>query len=252
MGFNKEAFNILFEGLVSLGQLPDPNVTGPNVVIEPIEPLVQKAVDILKKMDGNYFSGVKKIKVNPSTSNFGFVESGPDKDPTIININLSRIKGLESEIDVLFQLILTIAHESAHAKSFKDGVFIGGETPAENEERRVAGWLNQNSNVLSDAIKTADVSSLSYIFKKLAGEDVWSDNKMTIHKANDINFKLSGTNGLDSLNRILLNFNLRVGKRIDKNRRFIEDYFGKTIKNCCLIETTDKQYQVIPFKVEEK
>jgi hypothetical protein len=126
---------------------------GPNVIIEPVEPMVQKAVDILKRMNSNYFDGISKIKANYGSNAFGFVESGKDKDPTILNINLNKLKGLTDPIEILYQTIVTIAHEAAHAKSFdeKSG-FVGGESVAEAEERKVEQWLKANIKLLQDNV----------------------------------------------------------------------------------------------------
>lgn len=133
------------EGFKILAQA---NASGPNVVIEPIEPLIQKAVDILKKRNSNYFDGVSKIKVDSGSNAFGFVQSGKDKDPTVLNINMNKIKNSTSEEEALYQTVMTIAHEAAHAKSFNEQQgFVGGESPAESEERDIALWLKNNPNL---------------------------------------------------------------------------------------------------------
>lgn len=143
----KSAYSYFSESLKILAQVVDQQVASPNIIIEPMEPLLQKAVDRLKKMDPNIFSGVKKIVVKPSSA-YGFVESGPDKDPTIININLSRIKqemANHSEEEIIDALAQVIAHERAHIKSYKDDQgFVGGEQPAEAGERQARTWLESH------------------------------------------------------------------------------------------------------------
>lgn len=122
---------------------------GPNVVITPIEPLVQEAVNLLKKMNPNYFSGVSKINVAPS-GQYGHVESGPNRDHTVINLNFNRILqeagGPNADHDAVVRATAeTIAHEKGHIDSYEEAQgFTGGEVPAESEEMQVSNWLKQN------------------------------------------------------------------------------------------------------------
>lgn len=123
---------------------PDPQLQSPNVVIEPANSLIQKAVDLLKKVDPGYFSGVRKIVVS-SSPDYGHVESGPNKDPAVINVNMARIQneGQGSEKDIVRALATTIAHERGHVKSFDANLgFQGGEGPAVAEEQRIATLIN--------------------------------------------------------------------------------------------------------------
>jgi hypothetical protein len=140
----RSALAYFSQSFIILAQVVDQQVAGPNIIIEPMEPLLQKAVDRLKKMDPNLFVGVKKIVIKPSSA-YGFVESGPGKDPSVININLSRIKqemANRSEEEIIDALAQVIAHERAHIKSYKDDQgFVGGEQPAEAGERAARIWL---------------------------------------------------------------------------------------------------------------
>jgi hypothetical protein len=147
-----QAFKILF------AQNIDPQVDSPNIIIEPVEPLLQKAVDQLKKLDPNYFKGVRKIVVKDE-SVYGHVESGPGKDPTIIYLNLPRIKreitqqaksanpnAPNNVIDdaIVKALADTIAHERGHIGTYapgKDFSGFGGESEAEAEARRISEKL---------------------------------------------------------------------------------------------------------------
>lgn len=126
----------------------DFELDGPNIKIEPMEGLVQKAVELLKQKDSNYFKGVRSIVLNTAGGAFGNVESGPDKDPAVINLNFSRIKQDVlskggSEDDVVRAVAEIIAHEKGHVASFKpEQGFVGGESPAEQEAQRIRGILN--------------------------------------------------------------------------------------------------------------
>lgn len=122
---------------------------GPDVAIEPMEGLVQEAVNILRQQDPNYFDGVSRIVVQQSGPDYGHVESGQDKDPSIINVNFGRIKSeveqamagssQEQIHDTIIEAIIdTLAHEKGHVASFDEQQgFVGGETPAEAEQQRI-------------------------------------------------------------------------------------------------------------------
>jgi hypothetical protein len=137
-------------------EAPDPAVSGPNVVIQPMEPIVDRAVKLLQRMDPNYFSGVRTININSGTPNLGFVESGPNKDPSVVNVNMGKIKSVTQNAgpeEAVFQAALTIAHERGHVKSYdQQKGFVGGENPAETEEGRVAAWIKQNQGRLQDLL----------------------------------------------------------------------------------------------------
>lgn len=177
----------------SLRLLKTAQLESPNIVIQPTEQVIQKAVDLLKKMDPNYFVGVKQININPSSGNYGSVESGKDKDPTVVNINLSKIKqhaGSEMSPELIVETALTIAHECAHVKSFNnEGGFVGGEAPAEQEERRVSDWIKNNLD------KVASI-----------------ENKNVIKKKADLASEIGSCIGADCLNNVLKQYGLRVGK----------------------------------------
>lgn len=65
----------------------------PEVVIEPMEPNVQKAVNKIKSMDPSMFHNVTKIVVHPGGGHgqLGHVEMGPDKDPREVHIFKDRV-----------------------------------------------------------------------------------------------------------------------------------------------------------------
>lgn len=138
------------------GQQVDMELDSPNIVVQPVEPIITKAINILKRMDANYFKGVRKIQLAPSSMYYGYVESGQDKDPAVININLSKIKQQVGNInspEAVIAAATTIAHERGHVGTFdaQQG-FVGGEAPAEAEEQRVGAWIQQNIGRLQDLL----------------------------------------------------------------------------------------------------
>jgi hypothetical protein len=124
----------------------DVELEGPNVIIQPMEGLVQQAVNKLKQMDPNYFKGVRSIVIAPQP-HYGFVESGPEKDPAVIHLNYNRIRQEisaqgGSDEDVINAVMETIAHEKGHVASFQPQQgFVGGEQPAEQEAQRMMAQL---------------------------------------------------------------------------------------------------------------
>ncbi len=116
----------------------------PNITIQPGRPETNCALDILKKWKPDYFVGVKEIVVGPSP-NYGYVESGPDKDPTVIYINADRIvneSGQQSGKAAAIATARVIAHEKGHVASFNEHHgFVGGETPAQAQETEFDNWL---------------------------------------------------------------------------------------------------------------
>ena len=83
------------------------------------------------------------------------VESGQQKDPSVVNINMGKIKqeGGNDETAAVIAAATTIAHEVGHVKSYNQQQgFVGGESPAEAEERRVADWIKQNQGRLQDLL----------------------------------------------------------------------------------------------------
>jgi hypothetical protein len=134
-------------------QIPDSELDTPNVVVQPTEPVIDKAIKILKRMDPGYFRGVRKIQISPSSMYYGFVESGKDKDPAIININMSKINQESNSDDAVISAAITIAHERGHIASYNESQgFVGGEAPAEQEERRVASWIEQHRSLIQDLL----------------------------------------------------------------------------------------------------
>jgi hypothetical protein len=140
--------NFLDATIVAFAQPSDPELESPNIIIEPQESLIHKAVELIKSKDPNFFKGVRKI-VSGDQPNYGHVESGPGKDPAIINLNSPRINrevkskmqgAPQEEIDkeIVRQLAGTIAHERGHIMSFDpQSGFKGGETPAEQAEKEL-------------------------------------------------------------------------------------------------------------------
>lgn len=153
MSYYKQAANYFLQAAkLIVAQSGDPELDSPNVIINPIEPLVQKAVDLLKSKDPNFFKGVRKIVIGEE-ANYGHVESGPGKDHTVIHLNYPRINrevrakmqgasNEEIEQAITKSLAGTIAHERGHVLDFdpKAG-FPGGEGKAEQAEKDLLAKL---------------------------------------------------------------------------------------------------------------
>jgi len=122
------------------------SVNTPNVTIQPGRPEANCALEILKLWKPNYFVGVREIVVGPS-ANYGHVESGPGKDPAVIYLNADRIVseagGQQGGQAAALAAAKVIAHEKGHVASFNPQQgFVGGESPAENQEHDFENWLS--------------------------------------------------------------------------------------------------------------
>jgi hypothetical protein len=118
-------------------------VGSPAIKIQPGRQELNVAVDILKLWNPNYFMNVSEIVIGPSP-NYGYVESGPGKDPAKIYINADRIvaeSGSQSGKAAAISAAKTIAHEKGHVESYQHDQFQGGETPAEVEAGKFEQWL---------------------------------------------------------------------------------------------------------------
>jgi hypothetical protein len=136
----------------------DPELSSPEVKIEPADAEIQKAIALLKSINPSYFVGVRKIVVDAGGGAYGFVESGQNKDPAVIHINLAKIRNeLKSKLpaatkeqfekELVRQIATTVSHERGHIKSFKPETgFEGGESPAESEERQMLSRIDANPN----------------------------------------------------------------------------------------------------------
>lgn len=156
--------------LLAQAQNIDVGLTGPNVVIQPMEPLVDRAVKIIKRKEPNAFSGVRTINVGMGGGALGFVESGQGKDPSVINIDSNLIKNKASQFDPkvteflselphpeesakVFWTTVTLYHEIAHVKDYKEQQgFPGGEGVAEAAEGEIIKWMTQNFNMIKDQL----------------------------------------------------------------------------------------------------
>jgi|ERR1700722_371207 len=137
----------------------DAELASPDIKVEPGDTYIQKAVELLKRMNPSYFVGVRKI-VADMGKGLGHVASGPGQDSAVIHINLSRIKSeLQAKLpnapqnqfekEFVRQIALTIAHEKGHVGSFKqESGFVGGESPAESEESSMMGKVDTYYNTL--------------------------------------------------------------------------------------------------------
>lgn len=123
-----------------------------NIIVEPFEPIVQKAVDFVEKSTPGYFSSIKKIILESGDpGHFGKVES--DKTDTIF-LSLNKIKGVLTGKDeelIVRQVADVLVHEMGHLKS----KFTGGESPAEAEQRLMADKLSKTEASLNKQIRAA-------------------------------------------------------------------------------------------------
>jgi hypothetical protein len=73
-----------------------PYTPTPNVVIEPVDPLVQRAVNDIKQKDPNFFAQVEKIVVHfgGGAGQLGHVARGPNENPRAIHIYKDRIRSI--------------------------------------------------------------------------------------------------------------------------------------------------------------
>jgi hypothetical protein len=122
------------------------SVNTPNVTIQPGRPEANCALEILKLWKPDYFVGVRSIVIGPS-ANYGHVESGHGKDPSIIYLNADRIVseagGQQGGQAAALATAKVIAHEKGHVASFNPQQgFVGGESPAESQEHDFENWLN--------------------------------------------------------------------------------------------------------------
>ena len=121
------------------------NINTPNVTIQPGRKEADCALEILKLWQPNFFQGVREIVIGPS-ADYGHVESGPNKDPAVIYLNADRIVsesgGQQGGQAAALATAKVIAHEKGHVASYNNQQgFVGGETPAENQEQEFENWL---------------------------------------------------------------------------------------------------------------
>lgn len=145
-------------------QVSDAFIQGPDVQIDPsLQNEIKDAVAELKRTDPSFFKGVSKI-VALTGGPFGQVSSA---DPTIIHINLPKIKqeiqrqlgsqynASNAEHKKVFNeavkrsIVETIAHEAGHVRDFdpENGTFPGGEGSAESLESKIMNQLQYNKPV---------------------------------------------------------------------------------------------------------
>lgn len=145
---------LLYKQCQKYAQVADQEVSSPQIRVEPADALVQKAVEKLKQTDPSYFVGVRSIVVDTGPA-FGHVSSGEGQDPTIIHINLAKIRSeVQSKLgsapqdqimnEIVRQIAIVIGHEKGHVKSYNPGGgFAGGELPAQSEEHAIENKLKQ-------------------------------------------------------------------------------------------------------------
>lgn len=120
----------------------------PHVVIEPMDTLVQEAVQDIQKADPNFFSQVKKVIVHPGggAGHLGFVERGSGKDPRVIHLYKDRVRDIiqrdlggdlnteNFKKSVKLALVEVLGHEKTHIGEKPEVEFLG-EPEAESGAR---------------------------------------------------------------------------------------------------------------------
>lgn len=139
-------------------QISDPELASPDIKIEPMESNIQKAVELLKKVNPSYFIGVRKIVVDTGAG-FGHVASGKGQDPSVIHLNLPKIRAEiqsklsgaskeQQEQELVRQIAIVISHEKGHVSSYKPETGFPGEAPAESEEGSMMSKIDNYYNTL--------------------------------------------------------------------------------------------------------
>ena len=167
-----QAIRQYYKSLSILAQVQgvDSELTGPNVVIQPMEPLIDKAVKIIRRKEPNAFSGVRTINVGSGHGALGFVESGPNKDPSVVNVDSALISNKAAGFDPnvteflnelpnknnaikTFWTVVTLYHEVAHVKDYDETKgFPGGESVAEAAEGDIIKWMQSNLGMIKDLL----------------------------------------------------------------------------------------------------
>lgn len=138
----------------------DANIGTPNVVITPMEPIIDKAVKILKVMDVNFFSDVSTIQWQSSRAGaLGYVSSD---SPNVVNLDKQKIEqdapmvnaelGTDSPVAAVAAVL---AHEVGHVvdeqKRLQSGgknPFPGGENVADAMQAKAIQWMKQNTALI--------------------------------------------------------------------------------------------------------
>jgi hypothetical protein len=140
-----------------------------DVIIEPLDPAIQKVVQKIKAKKHDFFANVEKIIVHSGGGfgQLGHVEMGPNKDPHEIHIFKDRIiqivkkqfknpddpQALQDAIEMA--LIEVIGHEQTHIGKEKDVVHFKSEPEAELGGRKLVqeiGALHANDAILNASL----------------------------------------------------------------------------------------------------
>lgn len=146
---------------------------GPHVVIEPMDPLVQEAVQDIRKVDPNFFAQVQKVVIHfgGGGGHLGFVERGQGKDPRVIHLYKDRIRdiiqkemggGLNAKNfkkSVKLALVEVLGHEKTHIGE-KPEVEFSGEPEAESGAKSLVDRLKPTMMV-EDVLLNASLDLLN-------------------------------------------------------------------------------------------
>lgn len=144
-------------------QQEKPYVPSPNVVIKPMDPLIQQVVNDMRKVDPNYFMDVDEIVVESGgSSQLGYVKRGPSDSPRTIHIFKDRIRGIIQQnygnqlTGAAFQKAVhdaiaeVIGHEKTHIGKEPEKAFKG-EGEAERGGAEMLGKMKPADDALVQA-----------------------------------------------------------------------------------------------------
>jgi hypothetical protein len=166
-----------------------------NVIIEPYEPIIYKAILAIETKYPHYFDGINRIILEQGDpGHFGKVHSD---QPDTIFVSIQKVRGAlsgRSEEEIVQQVAEILAHEMGHINA----QFEGGEAPAEAEEASMREAL---SSSLQRNIRAA------HYIRKLE-RDLWK--QAGLEKAAYVSPTSSPSELANSIMRIVYHFAQKV------------------------------------------
>lgn len=207
-----------------------------SVIIDPYEPLIEKAIAAIDKVQPGYFSQIKKIVVEQSAEagdpfHYGKVKDS-ERDTIYISVNAVRsaMSG-QDEDSIIKTLAGVLAHEMGHLKSNMQG----GEGPAETEEHRMLDMLSKHSTQeIRDLVIIADALDLNGFDKAASIIDQKIDNIVGFNKNAFANTYINPTDVADTIIRIVYHFAQKVKPESQKHYLDIFAYKLRSIDDLSL------------------
>ena len=213
------------------------------VIIEPWDNAVDKAMKIIQSRDPGLLKNVKKIVVHPGTGSgqLGHVEMGPGKDPQEVHIFKDRIKQIVTqqsgnktkttlttdELDnaIVNGIIETISHESGHIgrnrtpEQISKGPFFG-EPEAEREAKS-----------FMSKIQTSDDKKLEIKDSNIHGKGLFAKTSFSPDDYISVAFKINNTGDYKQTEEVkYINHSNKPNAEIIKNKDDFELYANKKIE----------------------